>query len=458
MKKEEIELTFSETEDQLVQFLNEFLRFPTIGVQPEHAEDCRACAEWLCKRLQEIGLTTSLLETSGHPVACGTFKGEPDRPHVIFYGHYDVQPADPLEEWHSDPFEPIQRGDRIYARGAHDDKGQVTAFIHAVGAMIAAEKLKCSLTILLEGEEESGSGGLQTSLPEWKEWLQADVLMAMDTSLASEEVPAVVVGLRGLIAFEVNLGGLKRDLHSGVHGGIVKNPATELAKLLARLFNADGSIAVPGFYADVEEPTQELLDMIAKSPFDAEEYQKETGLPPLGGELRFPPKVRNGVRPSLDIVGISAGYQGEGIKTIIPAAAKAKLSARLVPQQDPAAVFSCIEKYLKDHTPEGFTLSVKQFEHGSKAVQCLQDAKVVQDAWEILEEIFGREPVAEWEGASIPIITDLVQTTGAVPLLVGFGLEEDNIHAPNESFSLRQLRWGFEYSVRILSRFSEPTV
>jgi len=453
MNTRDLENLYARTEKKFFNFWEDLLRYQSVGGDKKHEQDCRACAEWLCKQMQEMGLSIQLLETAGNPVACGRFKGEAGYPHVVFYGHYDVQPVEPLELWQSDPFEPVWRGDRLYARGAQDNKGQVVAFLQAVDALLSNGELKCSLTILLEGQEESGSYGLSVSLPEWKDWLKADVLIAMDTTMNTADTPAIMAGLRGLFSFELEVGGLKGDLHSGTHGGIVANPAVELSRLIASMYNPDGSIAIQGFYDGVEEPDAETLALIAKIKFDAEAYRSEVGVLPFGGELKYPAKLRNGLRPTLDVMGLTSGHQGAGVKTIIPAKAKAKMTSRLVVPQDPDYVFACIEKHVKKHVLGGLTAQVIPYEKANPVILDFHDSPLVQVANDVLAELFENEAVLEWSGASIPVISELVRVTEAMPLLVGFGLSEDQIHAPNESFSKRQFKAGFMFAAKILQKF-----
>ena len=433
----------------------EFLQFKSISMQPDRRDDCRSCAAWLTRQLQGIGMTAECRETSTLPVVIGHLPGAAGKPRILFYGHYDVQPVDPLDQWESGPFEPEWRAGRLYARGAQDNKGQVMAFLKAVEVLMSSKALACPLTVVIEGEEEMGSGGFAAKLPEWGSVLRSDVLMASDTFQAARDVPAVIMGLRGVLALEVELGGIAHDLHSGFHGGLVRNPVTELARLLATLHHADGSIAVSGFYEGVEEPDPVTLEMALAAPFDAEAYEREVGVPPLGGEQRFAPKVRTGLRPCIELNGIYGGYSGPGMKTIIPAKATAKLSARLAGAQQPRRAMDAIVSHLERHAPPGLTLTIRRIEEGSGALHCRRDSRWVGKAQAVLAELFPHKAVLEWEGASIPILAALTEAAGAEPVLVGFGLSEDNIHAPNESYSEAQFKRGFMYYARMLASLSE---
>ena len=455
MDKKFLEELFERRKAEFYSTWCELLRFPTISADPRHDDDCARCAEWLRGQLLRMGLEAEVLPTRGKPVVKAVFSGPPASPRVLFYGHYDVQPVDPLEQWLSDPFEPVWRGERLYARGAQDNKGQLSAFLNALEVLLAHDALRCSLTILLEGEEETGSSGLAEALPAWCGGLRSDALLVCDTFQASPEVPAVIMGLRGVLGLEVELGGILRDLHSGFHGGLVKNPAIELARLLATLHNPDGSVAVAGFYEGVEEPEPELVEAVNRSPFDEEAYVREVGVPPLGGELRFSAKMRGGLRPCLDANGMHSGYTGPGMKTIIPSKACAKLSARLVGAQQPRRGMDAIVRHLEERAPAGLRLTVRRVEEGSAAVRCPQGARYVRCASRVLREIFDGDAVQEWQGGSIPIVADLLRCTQAEPVLVGFGLGEDNVHAPNESFSSTQYRRAFLYAALMLEKLSE---
>ncbi|NDC39257.1 MAG: M20/M25/M40 family metallo-hydrolase, partial [Proteobacteria bacterium] len=371
---------------------------------------------------------------------------------VVFYGHYDVQPVDPLALWHTNPFEPEVRGGRLYARGAQDNKGQLFYVLKALECLIQNAALHCNVKLLIEGEEEHGSAGIAAALPGWGEIARGDVLMVCDTGTMDPAVPTITMGLRGIAACTVEVKGPGKDLHSGVHGGIVRNPALELARLLATLHNADGSIAVEGFYDGV--PSIDPADAALQNtpPLTDAEYEKLVGVPPLGGEVRYTPLERNGFRPTIDINGIHSGYGGPGSKTIIPSSAMAKITCRLVYGQDPERTMERLKAHLKRNLPRGCELVISEEHVGGGALRLTSKSKLMELTRTTLAEVCGRDPIFRWFGASIPIIAALAEVSGAEPLLVGFGLEEDNIHAPNENFALEQFKKGFLYAGLMLSR------
>lgn len=428
----------------------ELLRFESISTDASYHATCRACAAWLVQHLSGIGMQATLRETSGLPLVVANYRG--GGPRVVFYGHYDVQPVDPLEAWDSAPFDPQIRRDRMYARGAQDNKGQVMYFLKAVELLIQQKALPYDLTIVLEGEEESGSAGLQSELPALARELQADLLLVCDTGTPRAGVAAITMGLRGIVHASFTLHGPTKDLHSGVHGGVVRNPAQEIAHLAASLHNPDGTIAVAGYYDGVEEPSADLRQAINGFPLTAAQYEALIGAPPNGGEQRFSMWERRGVRPTIDVNGIHGGYGGPGGKTVIPASAVLKLSSRLVPGQDPQRCLDLLCAHLRERVPDGMRLEIEDASVGGPALALDPHSPTVQRAREVLQQVCGDALVLMWEGASIPIVAGLAKALGAEPLLVGFGLEEDNIHAPNESFALDQFRQGFLYSALLLSR------
>lgn len=435
--------------DRFIEEWMALLRFATVAAEPARAPDCRECASWLANHLDAIGLEARVLETSAAPVVYAGHAEQPGRPTVLLYGHYDVQPVDPLEAWDSPPFEPEIRDGRLYARGAEDNKGQFFSALKAVEALRALGTLPVNVKVLIEGNEESGSGGVFGQLDAWRPMLRADVLMVMDTGTAPDGTPAIVMGLRGLLCLAVTLTGSAHDLHSGMHGGVAPNPATGMACLLATLFGDDGRVAVDGFYDGVLDPTPVEQTHIGSDPFDAEAYRKSTGVPPLGGEQAYAPAVRLGFRPALDVNGIAAGNV-ESIKTIIPASATARLTARLAAGQDPEACLESICGHLRRHTPPGLALGFHDLYAIAPGFRTDPDHRLIALAAGVLQELSGRKPVLQWEGASIPVIPALAATGGAEPLLVGFGREDDRVHAPNESFSLQQFETGFRYTARML--------
>jgi len=450
MDKATLESIFAQHESRIIDEWQSFLRFPSISADPLYNANCRDCADWLVNHLQHIGFSAQLLETSTKPVVFAERQGLPGKPTVLFYGHYDVQPVDPESAWENPPFSPSLRNGRLYARGAEDNKGQVFYTLKALEALIQHDALDATVKVIIEGEEEYGSAGLAKSMADWTDRLRADVLLVHDTGTVRAGNPTIVMGLRGIAHVTVELEGPDYDLHSGVHGGLAPNPAQGLAHLLASLFSSNGRVAVPGFYKGVCEPTLLEKALAGEIPFDADEYERLVGTTADGGQQGIPPTERVGFLPSLDINGIHSGYGGAGMKTVIPARAMAKLSARLVPDQDPAAILDAINAHLYRHVPKGMRLTIADQGVGGPGFRLNPESTLVQKARRALEAL-GEKPVAFlWEGASIPIVSGLVAVSSAEPLLVGFGHEEDRIHAPNESFSIDQFRSGFLYAALLL--------
>jgi len=446
-----LETEFERRREQIVADWETFLRFPSVSADPARQQDCLDCAEWLAARLQRHGFTTELAPTGTKPFVFAERAGKPDRPTILFYGHYDVQPVDPLASWTTLPFEPTWRGDRLFARGAQDNKGQVFYTLAAIETLIANDALDVNLKVLIEGEEECSSSGLNRVLESWRERLQADILMVHDTCMVQSGAPTIIMGLRGIVHLSAQLSGTDHDLHSGVHGGLAPNAAQGVAQLAASLFDPDGRVAVPGFYNGVIPPSPRESQLAASVPFDAGAYCRQTGTTPDGGIRSLPPYERVGFLPSLDVNGIHSGYSGSGMKTIIPAAAELKLTARLVPGQDPQAVLDSISAHLSRHTPAGMRLTQADKGIGGPGFRLDPDAPAVRTAQGALATLCPGQPVAFlWEGASIPIVARLAEVSGGKPLLVGFGLEADRIHAPDESFSLAQFKSGFLYSALFL--------
>ncbi len=435
-------------------FLDEWkalLRFQSISADPNYKPQCVECAQWLVSHLSALGFSAQLLPTATKPLVYGVLPGDSSKPVVLFYGHYDVQPVDPLDQWETPPFDPTLRSGRLYARGAEDNKGQLFYFLKAVEALRASGGELPTIKILLEGEEECGSEALHMELRELSERLRADVLMVCDTGMLAPESPTVTMGLRGIAHFELRVHGPRVDLHSGMYGGVVLNPLQALASLVACLHVPDGSVAVPGFYEGVAEIPAEDKDLANAAPVDVEAMSRVVGTELRGGERGLSVVERRGFRPTLEINGVGGGYQGSGSKTVIPTYGFAKLSMRLVAGQDPRKTLDKVVAYLKQLAPEGVRVETCDERIGGPAVRVSTRSAVIQKAREALTRTFGRDPIFLWEGASIPIIPLLCEVSGAEPLLVGFGLDEDRIHAPNESFSLQQFEDGFRYVTSFLS-------
>ena len=436
----------------------ELLKFPTVGADPMHLKDCVQCAMWLKGWLEGIGADAKLLLPEGAglsatpPVVFGERLGDEGAPTLLFYGHYDVQPPDPLEEWRTPPFDPTEVDGRIYCRGAQDDKGQLFSFLCGLRDFIGSRQGPVpTVKFLLEGQEESGSEAIAKIAADLKDRLRADVLLVCDTGAAADLQPAIIAGLRGVTHFTVRLSAASCDLHSGRYGGIVPNAAQGMAELMASLHNPDGSIAVRGFCDHVEPPTAEELAAAEASAMSEAEYVQETGVEPVGGERGLSPTVRNSFRPTIEVNGIHSGYGGPGSKTVIPCSALAKLSMRFVPGQNPSDCMALVERHLRQHTPGGMSLSIEDVTGEAPAMRLPLKSPVFRLAADVLESLDPRGAVFLWDGASIPIVSTLARISGAAPLLVGFGQGEDRIHSPNESFSWRQFSLGRRWAKGILS-------
>jgi acetylornithine deacetylase/succinyl-diaminopimelate desuccinylase-like protein len=372
-------------------------------------------------------------------------QGAVGAPTVLIYGHYDVQPPDPLSAWTTPPFEPDLRNGRIYARGAQDNKGQVFYAVKALESLIAARALHATVKILIEGEEESGGQTIMAEMPQLHDLLRADILMVHDTSTVATGDPTIVMGLRGIATLTVQVDGPAFDLHSGIHGGVAPNPATALARMIASLHDSQGRIAIPGYYDGVEKASERERTLANAIPFDPAAYESDVGVPPSGGEAGFSATERAGFRPTIDVNGIHSGYGGSGSKTIIPASAMAKLSTRVVAGQNPAACLEAVVVHLRGQLPAGLRVSFHDRSACGPGFRLDLNAESIARAKAVLEEITCRSVAFLWEGASIPVVTELARTAGAEPLLVGFGSEEDRIHAPDESFSIERFHLGFLY-------------
>lgn len=448
----EFQEIFEKNKQHYFEDLKTYLKFKSISTDPAFANQANETAKWLVNHLNSFGCLSHQLETSGLPCVIAEYKcNVPGAKTLLFYGHYDVQPVDPLELWNCDPFEPIEKDGRIFARGAQDNKGQNFYFIKALEHVIKSGILKWNIKILLEGEEECGSPSITEYLSTISNGLKADLLLVCDTGTLKKELGAITMGLRGIAHLEVKLSGANKDLHSGVHGGMVKNPATEICRLIAALHDENGKIAIPNYYDDITELSRKDLDIASHFPITDLQYEQLVGIAPTGGEQGISAPVRRGLRPTVEVNGITSGYQGDGTKTIIPSEASAKISLRLAVGQDDRKCLQMLKDFLIKNAPKEFRVSFPLYHASGKGFSVsTQDTSIIKSA-EILKEITGLDPLYIWEGASIPLIPLLSQSTGATPLMIGFGLEEDNIHAPNESFSLDQWRKGFLFCCRLLS-------
>ena len=430
--------------DRFLSDLFEVLRIPSISALSEHKPDMVRCAEHLARRLAEAGADrTEVMPTAGNPVVYGEKIVDPKAKTVLVYGHYDVMPVDPRDEWRTEPFEPVVKEGRIWGRGADDDKGQLFMHVAAFEAMCATGTLPCNVKFMLEGEEEIGSASLYDFCRRNKKLLAADVILVSDTSMLSLQTPSITCGLRGLAYMEVEVTGPDKDLHSGLFGGAVANPANVLARLVARLVDADGHVAIPGFYDDVRELTPAERRAFNKAPFSLSEYKKSLSIGAVEGEAGFTTLERTGIRPSLDVNGIWGGYIEEGTKTVIPSKASAKISMRLVPNQDYRKISKLFEKHFRAIAPKSVKVSVKSL-HGGMPYVAPTDMPAYKAAEKAIETAFGRKPLPFYSGGSIPIISGFEAILGIKSLLMGFGLAEDAIHSPNESFGLEQFYKGIE--------------
>ncbi len=447
---EAAEAYLEQTEAERLAELVEFLRIPTIGVLSEHRDDVRAGAAWLAERMRAIGLEhVEVSETPGHPVVYADWLHAAGAPTVIVYGHYDVQPVDPLEEWVRPPFEPRLEGGRVFARGAADDKGQVHLHLWAARAWLAsAGRLPLNVRYVIEGEEEAGSPHFQAWLEANRERLEADLVVITDTGFFEGNHPAVTVGLRGNTYLQIDVSGPSQDLHSGSFGGLVHDPANALVRILASLWDADGRIAVPGFYDDVRELTPADHEAMAALPFDEAAFAAEIGVPELFGEPGHLPVVRRGARPTLDICGLWSGFQGEGTKTIIPAHAHAKLSARLVPDMDPQHIFDLLRQAILAVEVPGVRVEVILHDTMRPFVVSVEHP-AAQTAARCLREVFGVEPYYIREGGSIGAVASFDEVLGRPAVLLGFTNPDDHAHSPNESLVLAN----YEGGIRTVARY-----
>lgn len=426
-------------QQRFVDELCHYVRFRSVSAQPEHRDDMAACATWLVDHCRSLGLDAQLCPTDGNPVVLAKTprpKSVTRRPHYLVYGHYDVQPPEPFELWKTPPFQPTLQGRSLFGRGASDNKGQNLAHLKAVEAYLkTGTPLPCDLTFVIEGEEEVGSKSLAGFLQQHRRELKCDAVVISDTGIPSPKHPALTYALRGITAAEITLRGPSRDLHSGIFGGSVQNPATALCQLLAKVHDARGRIAIPGFYRNVIPLTRYERKELARLPFKRNAYRKFLGVPELFGERGFTPDEQRTARPTFEINGLTSGYQGEGSKTIVPAWARAKITMRLVPNQQPETINQLVLAFLKKHCPPTVTLEVKAG-HGAEAYLVSPQSTDAQAALRALRRAFGREPVLLREGGSIPIVNQFRKILGADTLLLGLALPDDNAHSPNEKFDL----------------------
>ncbi|MGQ0561988.1 MAG: dipeptidase [Gemmatimonadota bacterium] len=434
--------------------LFEFLRIPSVSARSEHKQDVRKAADWLAERAREIGMTVQVHETKGHPIVTAEWRDAgAGVPTVLIYGHYDVQPVEPLDLWQSPPFEPTVRDGRVYARGSVDDKGQLYLHLKALEAHLKSNgKLPVNVVIVAEGEEEVGSENLLPFIEQNVAQLACDAIVISDTSMIAPDLPTLDASLRGMSYLEVWVHGPAQDLHSGSYGGAVINPATALARIIASFHDENWRVAVPGFYDDVQDAAA-FRQQIAKLPWRDEDFRKETGSPTLLGETGFTTLERLLVRPTIEINGLLSGYTGEGAKTVLPASAMAKVSARLVPNQDPRKIGDLIKKHIEAVAPAGVTVSV-EYLHGGNAWRANTQGPLYDAGAAALEKAFGKKPVYGGSGGSIPIVPEFERILEAPALLMGFGLPGENAHAPNEWMSLGNYERGTVAAAELLAEIA----
>lgn len=435
--------------------LFELLRLPSVSADSRHKGDVRKTAELVRHRLKEAGADVAeLIETKGHPIVFGQKMVDASKPTVLVYGHYDVQPPDPLDLWKSPPFEPTVRDGKIYARGSCDDKGQFYMHIKAFEILMKHNLLTCNVKFMIEGEEEVGSDNLPHFVKQYRDRLQADAILISDTALISLDQPSITVGLRGLSYLEVEVVSANRDLHSGVYGGAVANPINVLAKMIATLHDENGRITIPGFYDKVAELTSAEREALNKAPFDLEQYKKELGIAEVTGEKGYTTLERTGIRPTLDCNGIWGGYTGEGAKTVLPAKASAKISMRLVPHQHPEEIADLFTQHFMAIAPKTVTVKVTPHHGGFPAVTPTS-SKAYKAAEKAFEEVWGKNPIPTRDGGSIPIVALFKNELGLDTVLMGFGLDSDALHSPNESYGIKNFLIGIETIVAFYKHFGK---
>lgn len=452
---EDIKKYVEENKKRFLSELFELIRIPSISSMSEHKADMYKCAEKWKSLLLEAGADRAeVFETAGHPVTFGEKIIDPAFPTVLVYGHMDVMPVDPLDLWNTNPFEPIIKEDKIWARGADDDKGQSFMHAKAFEYLVKSGQLKCNVKFMLEGEEEMGSPSLPDFCRKHKDMLQADIILVSDTSMIAPDVPSITTGLRGLAYWEIDVKGPNADLHSGLFGGAVANPINVLCKMLGNMIDEKGHITIPGFYDNVIEVSTEERAKMAKAPFSLEEYKKSLDIKAVQGEEGYSTNERTGIRPTFDICGIWGGYTGEGAKTVLPSEAHAKVSCRLVPNQKHEKIARLFKEYFESIAPESVTVKVNYL-HGGPSYVCPIDLPAYQAAEKAYEAVYGKQPIPVRSGGSIPIIAAFEEILGIKSILMGFGLGSDAIHSPNENYPLQQFFNGIQTIPLFYKYFAE---
>lgn len=441
--------------DRFLSELFEWLRIPSVSADSRHKADVRKAAEFLKEKFQQAGADkVEICETKGHPIVFAEKIINPSLPTVLVYGHYDVQPADPLNLWDSPAFEPVIKNDKIYARGSSDDKGQVYMHVKAFEVMMQHDLLPCNVKFMVEGEEEVGSDNLGTFVKENKARLGADIILISDTAIISLDQPSITTGLRGLSYMEVEVTGPNRDLHSGVYGGAVANPINVLCSMVHSLHDENGRVTIPGFYDKVEELSKEQRDAINKAPFDEADYKKDLGINAVKGEKGYTTLERTGIRPTLDVNGIWGGYTGEGAKTVLPAKAHAKISMRLVPNQVSHEITELFTKHFTSIAPDYVKVKVTAH-HGGEPAVTPTSSRAYKAASEAFGEVWGKTPIPTRDGGSIPIVALFKKELGLDTVLMGFGLDSDAIHSPNEHFGVTNFLLGVETIVSFYKHYAK---
>lgn len=446
----------SDNYDAFLDQLFAYLKIPSVSADRRHAGDMTTCAEWLAGEFRRIGMThVEVLETGGHPAVFASYEADPSLPTVLSYGHYDVQPPDPLDEWKTPPFEPTVVDDILYCRGSSDDKGQSFMHVKAAESYLKTEgTLPINLKFIVEGEEEVGSKNLVRTIADNKAKLAADIVLISDTALFAKGVPSITYALRGMAYVEVTLTGPDHDLHSGVFGGAVENPLNALAAMIARLHDEQHRITIPHFYDDVLDLTGEERAAFAALPFDDAAFRKSVGVDVTKTETGYTPLEGATARPTLDINGIWGGYQGEGAKTVLPSKAGAKISCRLVPNQRSEDITEKLRQWFEDNTPPTMKLSFQDL-HGGEPVLVDRAIPAMQAAGEAMSAVFGKEASFAREGGSIPVVADFKKILGIDTVLMGFGLNTDALHSPNEHFGLDRFRMGIEAAIRFYKLYAD---
>jgi len=443
-----------ENKERFLEELFGLIRIPSISSLSEYRHEMDNAAAYWVKILNEAGVDhAEVIETKGNPIVFAEKMIDPAKPTILIYGHMDVMPVDPLDKWISNPFEPEVRNGRIWARGANDDKGQSFMHAKAFEYLVRTNILNCNVKFLIEGEEEVGSVNLASFCKEHKELLKADIILISDTGMIARDIPSITVGLRGLAYWQVEVTGPNRDLHSGIFGGAVANPVNELCKMIAGMTDADQRITIPGFYDDVMEVSAEERALLAKAPFDEAMYCSAIGVNALQGEVGYLTSEQTGIRPSFDVCGIWGGYRGEGAKTVLPSKAYAKISSRLVPNQDHHEIAALFKTYFEAIAPKSVTVEVTSL-HGGKGYACPINLPAYHAAEAAYKDVFGILPFPVRRGGSIPIVSDFEEILGIKTILMGFGLESDAIHSPNENFSLENFYNGIRTIVQFYHHFS----